>query len=322
MSLDGQLKRFFPLVILSLLAVTAYFQASGIGQLIGATVVGTEEAATTAAPPIIHANTPQKSGTPILRRNPFDSITGPLDGNTPSPQPVAAEDTNPEEEPDAETSEGDPKCGFGKVILISASTDPAWSFAAIDDGSGQSTLRRQGDEISGHTLQQVAWDTVWFTDGSNKSCQLKLGDDGPARAKSTPKRRTRRRRPTRRRSSRRLSDTQLKKISKISDTEYNVERSLVDELIQDQAALMKSARITPVKEGGQVVGVRLRRVTDGTLLHSIGMRDGDTLRSINGFSLTDPQKALEAYGRLQSASNLKVEVTRDGKPTTIELNIQ
>jgi len=71
-----------------------------------------------------------------------------------------------------------------------------------------------------------------------------------------------------------------------------------------------------------VVGVRLRRVTDGTLLHSIGMRDGDTLRSINGFSLTDPQKALEAYGRLQSASNLKVEVTRDGKPTTIELNIQ
>ncbi len=321
MSLDGQLKRFFPLVILSLLAVTAYFQASGIGQLIGTTVMGTEDAATATAPPVIRANTPNKTGKPILRRNPFDSVTGPLDGNTPAPKPVA-EDVGDEEPPDAETSDGDPKCGFGKVILISASTDPAWSFAAIDDGSGKSTLRRQGDEISGHTLQQVAWDTVWFTDGSNKSCQLKLGDEGPARAAKTTPTRTRRR-PTRsRRSSRQLSDAQLKKISKVSDTEYNVERSLVDELIQDQAALMKSARITPVKEGGQIVGVRLRRVTDGTLLHSIGMRDGDTLRSINGFSLTDPQKALEAYGRLQSASNLKVEVTREGKPTTIELNIQ
>jgi len=318
MSLDGQLKRFFPLVILSLLAVTAYFQASGIGQLIGATVMATDEAPATATTPPILANTPSKSGTPILKRNPFDSVTGPLDGNTPAPKPVATEET--QDEPEAETSEGDPKCSFGKVVLISASTDPAWSFAAIDDGSGKSTLRRQGDEMSGHTLQQVAWDTVWFTDSSNKSCQLKLGDDGPARAK-TPARRTTRRKP-RTRSSRRLSDAQLNKINKVSDTEYNVERSLVDELITDQAKLMKSARITPVREGGQVVGVRLRRVSEGTLLHSIGMRDGDQLRSINGFQLTDPQKALEAYGRLQSASNLKVEVIRNGQPTTIELNIQ
>ena len=222
MSLDGQLKRFFPLVILSLLAVPAYFQASGIGQLIGATVMGTEEAPTPTTPPIVRANTPDKSGVPILRRNPFDSVTGPLDGR-PDPKPVAEDTGDTEAGPEAETSEGDPKCSFGRVILISASTDPAWSFAAIDDGSG-STLRRKGDELSGHTLQQVAWDTVGFTDSANKSCQLKLGDEGPARqAKTKPTRK--RRRPRSRRSSRRLRDAQLKKISKLSGTATRSARS-------------------------------------------------------------------------------------------------
>ncbi|MEM6790175.1 MAG: type II secretion system protein GspC [Myxococcota bacterium] len=320
MSIDGQLKRFFPLVVLSLLATAAYFQASGIGQLIGTTVRGTEATpATATTPPVVRGNTASKTGKPILARNPFDSVTGPLDGKPAAPEP-REDEGNEQDAPVAETSDEDPKCTFGKVVLISASTDPAWSFAAIDDGSG-SKLRRQGDEVSGHTLQQVAWDTVWFTDTSDKSCKLKLGDEGPPRAKAKPKTRPRTR-TSRRRNSRRLSDAQLKKISKVSETEYNVERSLVDELIQDQAALMKSARITPVKENGQIVGVKLRRVTDGTLLHSIGLRDGDQLRSINGFALTDPQKALEAYGRLQSASNLKVDVIRNGSPTTIELNIQ
>jgi general secretion pathway protein C len=38
--------------------------------------------------------------------------------------------------------------------------------------------------------------------------------------------------------------------------------------------------------------------------------------------MSDPQKALEAYGRLRTANNLKVKVNRGGSPTTIDFNIQ
>ncbi|MCA9625484.1 MAG: general secretion pathway protein GspC, partial [Myxococcales bacterium] len=188
-----------------------------------------------------------------------------------------------------------------------------WSFASIDDGKEGARLRRVGDEVGTHTVQAMGWDRVWLTEGS-KRCQMKLGEQGTA---SPPKTAT----PAPRRGSNRfaLKPELAAKITKVSDDEYNIERSLVDELLQDQASLMRSARVAPNKDGG---GVRLSRIRPGTLLDHLGLKTGDTLQTINGFDLSDPQKALEAYGRLRTASNLEVSVVRGGSPKTIRFNIQ
>jgi general secretion pathway protein C len=44
------------------------------------------------------------------------------------------------------------------------------------------------------------------------------------------------------------------------------------------------------------------------------MRNGDVLRRINGFTLDDPTRALEAYNHLRSASRIELEIERDGQP--------
>jgi general secretion pathway protein C len=111
------------------------------------------------------------------------------------------------------------------------------------------------------------------------------------------------------------------KITKVSDTEFTVERSLVDEILENQAELMRSARIVPEKEGDEVVGIRMFGIRSGSLLSHLGMQNGDRLESINGFQMTDPQKALEAYGRLRSADSLKVQINRKGTPMTLDFNI-
>jgi general secretion pathway protein C len=46
------------------------------------------------------------------------------------------------------------------------------------------------------------------------------------------------------------------------------------------------------------------------------------LRTINGFDMTSPDSALEAYARLREAQRLSVAVTRRGQPVTIDYNIQ
>ena len=112
------------------------------------------------------------------------------------------------------------------------------------------------------------------------------------------------------------------KIHKISDTEFNVERAVVDEILENQATLMRSARIVPEKDGDKVVGIRMFGIRKGTLLDHLGFQNGDRLSSINDFEITDPQKALEAYGRLRTADHLKVSVNRKGKPMAIDFNIQ
>jgi general secretion pathway protein C len=318
MGIDAQLKRSFPLVICAMIASAAYLQAAGIGQLLAAAVADGPSGPTTGPVQFVDPlqSTRRNSGKPILARNPFDSITGPLDGTSIT---VPGSPAVTGGEPEGDLSDEDPSCSFGRVLLISASDDPAWSFAAIE-ASGKSKLRRQGDDVSGHTVQAMSWDRVWLTSGATR-CQMTLGDKSAA--KPAPKAAGKKKRKRRgRRKGRQLSPEMAGKIHKVSDTEYNIERTLVDEILQNQAELMRSARIVPEKKGDDVVGIRLFGIRDGALLSHLGMKNGDRLDSINGFSMSDPQKALEAYGRLRTADKLTVKIDRKGTPTTLDFNIQ
>ncbi len=317
MGFDAQLKRFYPLVICGLIALAAYFQSSGIGQLVVSTIVAGTDA--TQPPALTRGSTAKsskRSGDPVLSRNPFDSVTGPIIGTS----PVNTEGLPPPADPDAPTSDEDPACGFGRVMLISANDDPEWSFAAIEDGSGNSKLRRLGESVGSHTIQAFGWDRVWLAEG-NKVCQLKLGvgkssKGGPTRkSKKGAKKK-------RKRGARQLPPELASKINKISDTQFTIERSVVDSILENQAEFMKSARILPEKDGDKVVGIRMFGIRKGTLLDHLGMKNGDRLESINGFNVSNPQKALEAYGRLRSADALKVQINRKGTPVTLEFKIQ
>jgi general secretion pathway protein C len=112
------------------------------------------------------------------------------------------------------------------------------------------------------------------------------------------------------------------KIQKVSETEFNVDRSVIDNVLENQAQLMRSARIVPEQKDGKTVGIRLFGIRQDTLLGTLGMQNGDRLETINGFEMSNPQKALEAYARLQTATSLTVQLTRRGKPLTITYQIK
>ena len=314
MNSDALLKRYFPLIVCAMIAVVAYFQASGIGGLVASTI-GTAPTAMPRAAPLTPATGKLVAADPILKRNPFDSVTGPLDGV------VAADDDDEEiEEPSADgdpDADSTPKCSFGRVVLIAANSDPEWSFAAIDAGEGQAQLRRVGDQVKDHSLEALAWDRVYLVKGGSR-CQMQVGDRSNAPAPAAKKEAKR----TTRTSRADLPPEIASKIHKISDTEYNIERSVVDEVLEKQAELMRYTRLRPIKEGDKVVGMRVSRVREGTLLGVLGLKNGDQIQSINGFDLTDPQKALEAYGRLRTADKLTLAVTRNGSPVSMNYNIQ
>ncbi|MFS8065653.1 MAG: hypothetical protein ACMG6S_04695, partial [Byssovorax sp.] len=59
-----------------------------------------------------------------------------------------------------------------------------------------------------------------------------------------------------------------------------------------------------------------------SLLGTLGLKTGDQVKAINGFELSDPQKALEAYSRLRSADNLSLTIQRAGKDATIDFHIR
>ena len=109
-----------------------------------------------------------------------------------------------------------------------------------------------------------------------------------------------------------MPDDIKKGIQRVSATEFNIDRGVVDKILENQAELMRQARIVPEQENGKVVGIRLFGVRPDTLLGTLGMENGDRLQTINGFDMASPEKALEAYARLRTADHLTVSVNREG----------
>jgi general secretion pathway protein C len=318
LAFDQLLKRHFWLPTLALTSVASFFGARGVGNLFGASLaaddkqLATTPMATKAVPAASNGTVKATSADPILARNPFDSVTGPLLRGP-------GGDENPVTTPvDLSDPLNAPVCDNVKVLIIAASSDPDWSFAALQaPGDAKSMLRRRGGDFNGKEVKFVGWDRVWLTSGG-QLCQASMFSpqappvtSAAASAAPPPKE-----------GAGQVPDDIKKGIVRISATEFNIDRGIVDKILENQAELMKQARIVPEQENGKVVGIRLFGVRNDTLLGALGMENGDRLQSINGFDMTSPEKALEAYARLRTADHMTVQINRKGSNMNLDYNVK
>ncbi|MGH7281759.1 MAG: type II secretion system protein GspC [Polyangiaceae bacterium] len=320
MAVDQVLKRHFWLVILPLTGLAAFLAASGISEIARAALA--VDAKELAAPPIVSKAAPSTgaasdhptSADPILARNPFDSVTGPLNR-------VALDADAAAEQADLSDPMNAPPCDAVKILIIAQSADPEWSFAALSAGGpdAKSMLRRRGSDFNGKKVEYVGWDRVWLS-SNGALCQAELfkpEDETPkAEASAAPPPASSHGGPPG------VDPAIAKGIQRVSATEFNIDRSVVDKILENQAELMKQARIVPEQENGKLVGIRLFGVRQDTLLGTLGMENGDRLQTINGFDMTSPEKALEAYARLRTADHLTVSVNRKGANMNLDYNIK
>ena len=111
-------------------------------------------------------------------------------------------------------------------------------------------------------------------------------------------------------------------IKKIDDGNYEIDRALVDRVLANPMAIAKGARVVPAVKGGKADGFKLYAIRPNSVYSKLGFSNGDTLHSINGFELTSADKALEVYTKLKEANSLQVEITRRGKPVSINYSIK
>jgi general secretion pathway protein C len=336
LALDPLLRKYFPVVVLALLALSAYFEATGATELVGAAFIAPAPSGSAAvgragsrvAPGSTHVEA--RSAEAIIERNPFDSVTGPLNA-----KPIETPALTPKPE-ELETKDPlhVPQCEGVSAFIITESHDRLWSVAALQGpGEPRPRMRRVGDDVAGKKVEYIGFNpaenspSVWLS-GPGALCQTLLFRIAPpAAAGATPT-------PTPAASAEPVAPPSpgrgappvpadiASKIQKISDTEYHVDHAVIDNILEHQAELMKSARIVPEQKDGKVLGIRLFGIRPDTLLGTLGIQNGDRLESINGFNMGSPEKALEAYARLRTASNLNVKVSRRGAPVSIDYRIK
>ena len=303
------------------MSTAAYFQGRGISALVQSAVAPGSGPTFVTLPPAIAKTITYPDVSAIHNRNPFDSETGPL---------------NAVEIPELETEAKEfvvvdplnvPVCPDVKIHILTESEDPLWSFAALTGpGEAKPKIRRVGDDVAGQKVAYIGYNpangspTVWLE--GTTLCQANLfGEEQTTVAKKEPKVAAKTTKKSKK-SKNKIDPEIAAKIKKVSDTEFEIDRSAIDKILENQSALMRSARIVPEQKDGKVVGIRLFGVRPDSLLGTLGLKNGDRLETINGFNMGSPEKALEAYARLRTANNLELTLNRRGKPTTINLRIK
>ncbi|HNW82977.1 MAG TPA: type II secretion system protein GspC [bacterium] len=108
-------------------------------------------------------------------------------------------------------------------------------------------------------------------------------------------------------------------VRKVGENQYVIRRQDLQKVTGNLNALARQARIVPSKKDN---GFKVFSIAPDSLYQKIGIQNGDVIKSINGIELSSPDKALEAYSRLQSASKLSLDIVRRGQATTMEYTIE
>jgi general secretion pathway protein C len=126
---------------------------------------------------------------------------------------------------------------------------------------------------------------------------------------------------TRSQSSRRIrgksEDNGSEGIKQLGENQYEVSRDLLEDLLSDPTKIVQQARVIPQDDGLRFFGIR-----SNSIFWKIGIKNGDTLHSINNVELNDIERALGVFEELRDQSSFNINFTRAGQKYTYQYTVK
>lgn len=316
------------------LLLTAMLCAKGATQIVAAKVLpiapvdATSKTPRPALPPD-HRETTRQIAEAVLTRNIFDSNIGPMEWDVPMAAvtpPVTGGDGDGD--PTVEDPDGEPQFCSSPIRLVAAMVvpqTPELSFASIE-AQGKSMLYRQGMQVDGHEVLGIREHRVFLRPSGRPLCQIAMFKPPqpatPPPVAKAPEPAAAPAEGGEKKTGGVTEDELNQGITMVSDTNYSVSRGLLDKVLSNQSELMRAARIIPFEENGRTVGVKVYGIRRSSLLGKLGIQNGDVLRTINGFDLSSPDSALEAYTKLREMDQFSIAMVRRGQARTMEYSVK
>lgn len=76
------------------------------------------------------------------------------------------------------------------------------------------------------------------------------------------------------------------------------------------------------REGGQIVGYRIRPGRDQAMFDSLGLEAGDVVKAVNGVELSSPQRVMEIYRDMGDARSASLLIDRGGQEVSVDIDLQ
>ena len=117
------------------------------------------------------------------------------------------------------------------------------------------------------------------------------------------------------------ADPFAERVRKISETDYEVDRALVRELVTGTQKA-GGVRAIPQMKGNEVNGLRIIGARPGTVAAAVGIKSNDVIATIDGDPIKNIQQLLDLYAKLDQVSAVELGGTRGGKPLTLTLRLR
>ncbi len=211
------------------------------------------------------------------------------------------------------------------IATLVSNEDRAWSFAAIQDLSdNKSRLFAIGSKLSGDAVVSDIHERKVMIQNGHRAEYLEMTSEDSERPDNSDSP------PSFRPAISSIHRPSLmpgmediaKGIRKVGEGRYEIQRSSLNKVISNTTLLARSARIVPSMSNGKPNGFKLYAIRPGSLYSLLGMQNGDTLNAVNGHAINTPDKALEVYTKLRSASHVSISFSRRGKHITHEYTIR
>ena len=288
---------------------------------------------------------------PLFQRQEADE-EGDIVDETPDGDPDVDPDEAAEAEPLIDTGPrpGEPIPTDLPITLLGTqvATDRQWSIAIIktfpEGEQERGVYLREGQNIlEDATILQIIRDRVYFSRHSKEnqveyisiyaSKQDVIARQEPAKEEPPEVEDTKSPEPSkssRPKTSSRKDVSSLidpSRIKKLSGNEYSVPLDLANEIRRNRKLLNDpkfgpKPKLSPYYKNRRVAGFRVIGVQPNSFYHSLGIRSGDTIISVNGEIVDKPQKAIALFDALGPDSNVDVKIDRRGTPKTLTYSMQ
>jgi general secretion pathway protein C len=103
---------------------------------------------------------------------------------------------------------------------------------------------------------------------------------------------------------------------------YLIDQRALNAALDNIGQAMTDARLLPSMKDGKVEGFRVSEVKPAGIFGMVGIKNGDTLMRINDFNIDSPEKAIQSLASMKGQSRIKLDLMRDGQPTTLNYEIR
>lgn len=126
--------------------------------------------------------------------------------------------------------------------------------------------------------------------------------------------------PRARRPSTRNSDGDA--VKSVGRDKYEVERSAIEEQIEDKQDLARQGRVVPNYKNGKREGLKLVGISPNSVYSKLGIQSGDVIHSVNGKKINTSQEAMELFERMRDSNDVTIEVERRGQKRELNYSIR